>query len=225
MKNLSILVILCCLVVFGCTSEPAAADKTATETEKTIVKETPHKTKQAPARKDESKSKVNWISIDNLEELSKKESRKVLVDLYTDWCGWCKRMDKSTFNHPEIAEYLNNNFYSIKFNAENKSNINFKGKDYKFVAAGRRGYNELAYKFANGRLSYPTIAFLDEDLNIIQAFPGYKQAHQFDPLLHFISEDHYKSDNYMQFSKGFKSNIAAPAQPANQRRVTTKRTK
>ncbi len=167
--------------------------------------------KQAAATSNNaSKGKVDWVSINDLESLSKKEKRKVMVDLYTSWCGWCKRMDKATFEHGDIATYLNENFYAVKFNAEAKDKIPFKGKDHNFVGKGRRGYNELAFKFANGRMSYPTIAFLDEDLNRINSYPGYKQPHQFDPLLRYIDGGHYKDKSLAQFQQSYKSAIPAP---------------
>ncbi len=123
-------------------------------------------------------------------------------------------MDKATFQHPQIADYLNDKFYAVKFNAEDQSTINFKGADHNFKKAGRRGYNELAYKFANGRMSYPTIAFLDENLDRIDSYPGFKQPNQFDALLNFIEKDHYKNSSLAEFQRGFKSDIAA-AKPNN----------
>lgn len=158
---------------------------------------------------------VNWVSVNDLEQKQKTDKRKVMVDLYTDWCGWCKRMDKATFQNPKISEYLNENFYAVKFNAEDKNNIKFNNKDYKFVAAGRRGYNELAYSFANGKMSYPTIAFLDEDLNRINSFPGYKQPNQFDAVLKYIDGNHYKTQDLGSFQQSFKSSLPATAPPTN----------
>jgi len=169
-----------------------------------------------------SKSLVNWVSIEDLEKNSASAKKKVMVDLYTDWCGWCKKMDKATFQHPKIADYLNKNFHAVKFNAEAKNNISFKGEEHKFVAAGRRGYNELAHKFTKGRMSYPTIAFLDEDLNRIDSYPGFKQAHQFDTYLRFIGEDHYKDKAYREFASSFRSDIEATPMPTSNRRPAVK---
>lgn len=150
------------------------------------------------------KGKINWLKIEDLEKANKKEKRKVLVDLYTDWCGWCKKMDKATFQNPEIAEYVNENFHAVKFNAEQKSEIKFGGKKHKFLPSGRRGANELAYKFLNGRMSYPTIAFLDEKLERIDSFPGFKQPHQMEPMLVFIDGGHYKKNSLGKFTSTYK---------------------
>jgi len=173
---------------------------------------------KAQAQANTPKGNVNWISIKDLEAASKKEKRKVMVDLYTSWCGWCKKMDKATFAHEDISKYLNEKFYAVKFDAEMKDVINFKGADNKFVPRGRKGYNELAHKFANGRMSYPTIAFLDEDLNRIESYPGYKQPHQFDPLLKYIDGGHYKNKSLAEFQQTYQPVIATPAKAANSKR-------
>lgn len=164
--------------------------------------------------------KIEWVSIDELESKMKEEPRKVLVDLYTSWCGWCKRMDKATFAHPEIAKYVNEKFYAVKFNAETKETINFKGNDYKFVKKpnSRRGGNELAYRLIlgdknTGRVGYPTIVFLDEKLDRIDAYPGYKDANKFDPVVQYIGEGHYKETTLAEFQSGYKSAIT-PAAPS-----------
>ena len=63
-------------------------------------------------------SGVKWLTFEEAVEKSKTEKRKIFIDVYTDWCGWCKVMDKNTFNDPEVAKLLNEKFYPVKFNAE-----------------------------------------------------------------------------------------------------------
>ena len=195
------------------TKENVDTQKTTTEEPALVNKQNKLKTNKNVKQASTSSvlttgTNVNWMTITDVESAMKKEKRKVMVDLYTSWCGWCKRMDKATFQNPEIADYLNEKFYAVKFNAEDQNTINFKGENHKFVAAGRKGYNELAHKFANGRMSYPTIAFLDENLDRIDSYPGYKQPQQFDPLLKFIDGNHYKSKSLAEFSQGFQSRVA-----------------
>src|SRR4249919_2233805 len=57
---------------------------------------------------------VNWMSIDDVQVAMKKQPRKVWIDVYTDWCGWCKRMDKTTFSDPNVIRYMNKHFYAVK---------------------------------------------------------------------------------------------------------------
>ena len=142
---------------------------------------------------------VKWYTIEEVQELVKSSPRKIYIDMYTDWCGWCKVMDKKTFTNQGIADHLNNNFYAVKFDAEGKENVTFKNQTFKFVAQGSRGYHELAAALMQGKMSYPTSVFLDENLNIISPLPGYQKPEQLDPILEFIGEDHYKTTNYEQF--------------------------
>jgi thioredoxin-related protein len=151
---------------------------------------------------------VKWYSIEEVQELVKSEPRKIYIDMYTDWCGWCKVMDKKTFTNESVAEQLNTNFYAVKFDAEGKDNVSFKEQTFKFIAQGSRGYHELAAALMQGKMSYPTSVFLDENLNVISPLPGYYPPEKLDPILEFIGEDHYKTTNYEQFlsSKGAVSN-------------------
>ncbi len=142
---------------------------------------------------------VKWHTIEEAEALIKKEPRKIYIDMYTDWCGWCKVMDKKTFTNESIANHLNTNFYAVKFNAEGRDSVVFNNKTYKFVAQGSRGYHELAAALMQGKMSYPTSVFLDENLNLISPLPGYYPPEKLDPILDFIGNGHYKSTSYEQF--------------------------
>lgn len=153
------------------------------------------------------KAQVNWLTFEEAVEANKKEPKKIFIDVYTDWCGWCKVMDKNTFNHPEIAAYLNENFYPVKLNAEQKEDIIFNGHTFKFVPTGGKGYHELAASLLNGKLSYPTVVFLDEEFSIIQPLPGYHKPEQFDPILKFIGGGSYKNVAWEDFQKNYKSSL------------------
>ena len=83
---------------------------------------------------------VEWMTFEEAVEASEKEPRKLLIDLYTDWCGWGKKMDRDAYANPVIAEYINENYYPVKFNAEQKGDVDFQGKTFKFVPQGNRGY-------------------------------------------------------------------------------------
>ena len=122
---------------------------------------------------------LNWYTVEDLEKMQNIGDRKILVDLYTDWCGWCKKMDKNTFTDPTVVDFLNKNFVLVKFNAEQREPIQFKGETYESVKVGRRKTNKLAVKFLSGRIGYPTLVYLDgSNLELIKSSPGYKDATQ-----------------------------------------------
>ena len=144
---------------------------------------------------------VNWITWEEAQVKAQKEPRKIIVDVYTQWCGWCKKMDATTFDQAEISKYINKNFYAVKFDAEMKSEINLNGKVYKFVHSGASGYHELAAEITFGKLSYPTIVFLDEKFNLLQPLPGYKDAAALDMIMKYFAEDYYKTTPWTKYKE------------------------
>lgn len=145
---------------------------------------------------------IKWYTWEEAHELNKTEPKKVFIDLYTDWCGWCKKMDKTTFTDPEVVKYLNANFYPVKFNAEQKETIVFNDKEFKWMKGGRRGVHELAYALLNGRLGYPAFVMLDESFARILISPGYKVVDQLIQELTFAKEEVYKEMSWQDYMKG-----------------------
>lgn len=140
-----------------------------------------------------AQEKIRWYTLSEAIELNSKDPRKFMVDVYTDWCGWCKRMDATTFSDDAIAQYVNNHFYAVKFNAEMKDSLTLGERTYHFVDNGRRGYHEVAAILTKGRLSYPTIVYLDEEIRHISVEPGYKTATQLLEKLIYYKEEKYKA--------------------------------
>jgi thioredoxin-related protein len=146
-----------------------------------------------------AQEKVNWYTIEEAFQLSAKEPRILVIDVYTDWCGWCKRMDAATFSDPDIAAILNEHFYPVKLNAEGKEDIVIGGNTYKFVDNGRRGYHELAAIVTKGRLSYPTIACVDDRGRVLDPSPGYQDPDKFRVFLDYYRESAYETQSLQEF--------------------------
>ena len=150
---------------------------------------------------------VKWYSIDEAVRLSSQEPRVLVIDVYTDWCGWCKRMDAMTFSDPEVVAMLNKNFYPVKLNAEGKEDIVIGDRTFKFVDNGGRGYHEIAAVVTKGRLSYPTISYVDEEGRVLQAAPGFKTPEQFKVYLNYYAEGIYKNQDFESYMAGFTSGM------------------
>ncbi|MEM6967462.1 MAG: DUF255 domain-containing protein [Bacteroidota bacterium] len=147
---------------------------------------------------------IEWMTWEEVQKAQKKEKRKVFVDVYTDWCGWCKKMDKTTFRNKTIIKYLNQNFYAVKFDAETRETITLDGKKYDYVENnGRRGYNELAADLLKGRLSYPSTVFLNEDFSLIQPIPGMLEADQLEMIATYFGEDQHKKTPWTRYEKTY----------------------
>jgi thioredoxin-related protein len=117
-------------------------------------------------------------------------------------------MDQETFAHPVIAKYINENYYAVKLNAESRDSIFFNGNNFKYMEQGNRGYQELAVGFLNGQMSFPSIAYLNEDLQLLGAVPGYKTPEAIEPLLNYIVENKFTSQSLEDYQKTFQSKLA-----------------
>jgi len=151
-----------------------------------------------------SEEKINWMSWEEAIEKNKDNPKKVFIDVYTEWCGWCKKMDSSTFADPTIVKYMNDNFYAVKFDAEQKEAIEWEGNTYAFEKSGRRGAHQLAKAMLNDRMGYPSFVLLDEEFARIRITPGFKKVDQLMQELTFAKEEKYKEISFDDYSKANK---------------------
>jgi thioredoxin-related protein len=155
------------------------------------------------------KSPVKWYTLQEAEKLYNQSPRPFFIDTYTDWCGWCKKMDKDTFTNPVISEILNNKFYPVKFNAEGKESVTFLGQT--FIYDGKAGNaNQLAVALLRGQLSYPTVVFLfpqkDGKLSS-EPVPGYKEPKEMEVLLSYFADKAYDTQKWEDYQKSFTGKV------------------
>lgn len=150
---------------------------------------------------------IKWYTLEEALELNAKQPRKIFIDIYTDWCGWCKVMDKNTFSNQYIADYLSKNFYPVKLNAEGTNDITYKGQVFKNRGQGQRPIHDLAVALLQGKLSYPSVVFLDSGSNPITFLSGYLTPEQLEPILAFIADDHFKTEQWETFRAKFVSKL------------------
>lgn len=145
---------------------------------------------------------IEWLTwTEAIERMERDEKpKKMLVDLYTDWCGYCKKMDRETFSDPWVIKYVNEHFYAVKFNAEKPGDLVYKGHKFNYdTARGRNGVHTLAFALLDGSLSYPSMVYLDEKQSRIAISPGFKPADSFLTELQFIGGNHFKTTDYNTF--------------------------
>lgn len=156
----------------------------------------------------EDKPKINWMSWEDaraqhkadLEAYNKATGtdkvppKKVFMDLYTDWCGWCKRMDASTFVDPVIVQYMNKYFYPVKFDAEMSDSIQFNGHTFVNPKPGqKRSTHQFAASILDYQLSYPSYVILDENLNRTVIYKGFKQPEDLLGILLYFGKNQHLS--------------------------------
>lgn len=150
---------------------------------------------------------VKWLNINDIDSLMQKQRRSIIIDIYTDWCSVCKVMDKNTYAHKYIANYINRNFYPIKLNAEKTDSITFFGekyykKQYKSTNNRTVTYNELAVKLLNNKFSYPTTIFINTQ-GTQSNIPGYLKPFEIEPYLYYFAEDLYYFVDLQEFVVNF----------------------
>ncbi len=151
---------------------------------------------------------INWYSFEEAVKMGKKNPKKVFIDIYTDWCGWCKKMDATTFKNPIIAKYLNENYYPVKMDAEQNDTITFSGKQYVNPNPhGRRSSHQLAIALLQGKMSYPSYVFLNEKFEMLTVVKGYIQKKDFETVIKFFGEDAHRNMEWEKFKASFQGEI------------------
>lgn len=152
--------------------------------------------------------KINWISMNEALELQQKNPKKIMVDVYTNWCGPCKMLDKQTFQNKDVAKYVNENFYAVKFNGEGNDEITYKENNFtnpNFDATKTKTRNS-SHQFADylGLKGFPTIAFFDEEANYLYPLTGFYKPNQLEFYLKlFVNDKHKEIKTKEQFQEYF----------------------
>jgi thioredoxin-related protein len=158
----------------------------------------------------DKKTEVKWLTIQEAEKLNNQSPRPIFIDTYTDWCGWCKKMDSDTFTDPVIAEILNNKFYPVKFDAEGKESVTFLGQTFiNDGKAGRTHQLTLALLQTN-QIGYPTVVFLVKQKDgklAVAPFPGYKPAKEMEPLLSYFADKAYETQKFDDYQNSFQGKV------------------
>ncbi len=150
---------------------------------------------------------IQWMSWSEAQIKVASDQRPVFVAIYTEWCEWCKKMEAETYGHPEIAEYINANFYPVLLNAQCQDELEYKGKVYRFARSGKRGYHELADELLRGSLRFPSVVFLDEEMNVLQSLGGYKRPGAFHAIAAYYGSGSYTRVPWSTFERTYISRL------------------
>ena len=126
-------------------------------------------------------SGIEWLNFENAHAKTIKEKKLMMVDVYTDWCKWCKVMDEQTFSHPDIVKFAQKNMVMAKMNAESDAKVRFKDKEY----------TQRQLAMGLGVTGYPTVVFFDDKGEMITSVSGFITADKFLPILEYLHGRHY----------------------------------
>jgi len=124
---------------------------------------------------------IEWLSFENAHAKTIKEKKLMMVDVYTDWCKWCKVMDEQTFSHPDVVKFAQKNMVMAKMNAESDAKVRFKDKDY----------TQRQLAMGLGVTGYPTVVFFDDKGELITSVSGFITPDKFLPILEYLHGRHY----------------------------------
>ncbi len=153
---------------------------------------------------------IKWMSMEEALLAQKDEPKKIFMDVYTDWCGPCKLLDKNTFQNPDVSKYISENYYAVKFNAEGQEVIEFfdqtfQNPNYDPNRSGRNSTHQFT-QFLGVR-GYPTMVFFSENGDPIMPVVGYHKPQQLELYLKMIKQGDYqvfsKPDDFENYRKNF----------------------
>lgn len=137
-------------------------------------------------------AEIKWTSFENGLTRAHKEKKPILMDVYTDWCRWCKVMDSKTYSQKEIEGLISKRFVPVRMNGESKKKVVYQEQQYEEGALGKK----------LGVRGFPTTIFFDRDGNMIGAQAGYIEAPDFLKMLKYIESGAYRKTSFEQFTKG-----------------------
>lgn len=162
----------------------------------------------------QSPAKINWLGFEAAMRLCAAEPKPIIVDMYTSWCGFCRKLDAETFSDPRVAAFINEHYYAVKFDAETADSIRYKDSVYYNMRIGalnddgspaKGKSHSLAEYLLSGRMAYPTLVYMVPDKDIVAPVPGYVTPEKIEPYLLFFSEKIYEGNLFDAFTKGMKT--------------------
>jgi thioredoxin-related protein len=188
MQKLSIVVASAWIAIFSCAQQSQ-------------VNSNPRDPVLKQAAKD--REKLEWLNLNEAGARLQTLKKPVMIDLYTDWCTWCKVMDKKTYTNSDLIKYVTEKFYPVKLDAETKEILNWKGRQFKFRPDYR--VNEFAVYLSGGNLAFPTTIILPADGSAPQAIPGYLKPEEMELVLKYFGEGYFGKTSFGEFQQKFKS--------------------
>jgi len=142
---------------------------------------------------------IRWLSFEQAVALNDSMPKKIFIDVYTEWCGWCKRMDAGTFRDSAVISYMNEHYYAVKVDAESKDTVRFRDKQFVFRPEFKA--NELALSLLNGKMAYPSFVIMSEQYVLLAPLSGYQQPDELMQALTFYGQNIHEQMKWEDYIK------------------------
>lgn len=164
------------------------------------------------AQENKPEGEIQWMEIETAVNRNLNSQKKILIYIYSDNCGWCKKMSEMSFSEPVISQYINEHYYPVKLNASLERPITLGNQTYKRIAADpvnkTTTYHELIVTLLGGRLAYPAIALINEKMEYMGVEFGYRDPRQLEAWLNYISTNEFiKTPDFATYRNTFKGKL------------------
>ena len=153
---------------------------------------------------------VQWKTIEQASQIDTKSNKKMFfIDFSTSWCGWCKRMDKETFNDPVVSAILNKYYIPVKFDAEGSSTFSWNGTKYTNtpVPGQKAQTHPFTRAILGQKVGYPSFAFFNPNGGLTQILQGYQNAYDFSMVLWYFCSGDSRQYTFDEYQKIFQEEI------------------
>ena len=148
-----------------------------------------------------TREKITWLQLSEVSALLKQQHKPLLIDVYTDWCHWCKVMDQKTYTNHKVIDYLTENYYPVRVNAETRDTLLWNNKKFSYNYAYK--INEFALFATNGQASFPTTVIILNDGTPPIPIPGYMQPKELELIVRYFGDGEYKLKSFPEYQKTF----------------------
>jgi thioredoxin-related protein len=101
---------------------------------------------------------VEWsASLPEALKLAEAHDKIVMADFYTEWCGWCKKLDTEVYTDSRVTRIARDHFVAVKIDGDK--------------------HEQLVHKYEVR--GYPTIVFLEPDGQELKRIRGFEPAKLF----------------------------------------------